>query len=144
MLRLGLPALLAATLFTPGCHSGVKVVPVTGKVLIDGQVLTHGKVQIAPEGSRPAFAEIGPDGTFTFSTYGDADGVAVGTHKAAVIAHETLGPSRTRWHAPKRYISTDTSGLTVTIAEPRTDLVINLTWKDSGRTGPYEVSQEKE
>lgn len=139
-----IPLLACAAFLIPGCKQGVTVVPVSGKVLIDGQVLTHGTVQIAPAGSRPAFAEIGPDGVFTLTTYKPNDGLATGTHPAAVIAHETLGPGKQRWHAPKKYISTDTSGLNVTIDGPTNDLVIKLTWEGSGHTGPYIETQETE
>jgi hypothetical protein len=127
-----------------GCSTGTKLVPVSGKVMIDGEVLKHGVVQVAPAGSRPSFADIGPDGTFTFTTYKNNDGIAPGTHPVAVIAHETLGPGSQRWHAPKKYMSTSTSGLTVTIDKPRQDLVIELTWKDSGHDGPFVEHQEKE
>jgi len=124
-----------------GCSSGSKIVPVSGIVLIDGHPLTHGKIQVAPAGERPAFAVIGPDGRFTLSTYGQADGVAIGTHPFAVVAHETLGPSSTKWHAPKKYASTETSGLTMTVEKATNDIVVNLSW-DGGK--PFIVHGQKE
>lgn len=136
--------LLGAPVLVAGCNSGTRLVKVSGKVLIDGQVLKHGKVQVVPTGSRPAVATIGPDGTFTFSTFGDGDGIAVGTHPVAVIAHETLGPGSQKWHAPKKYMSTETSGLTVTIDGPTDDLVIELTWKGNDPDKPFIERAEKE
>src|SRR5262245_36257360 len=120
--------LAAAALFAAGCSSGPKVVRVSGVVLIDGQPLTHGFVQVAPAGYRPATGKIGPDGRFTLTTLTEGDGCVVGTHPAAVIATETLGPGAQKWHAPKKYAATETSGLTVTIDRPTDDLKIELTW----------------
>lgn len=136
--------LLTAPMLAAGCDSGPKLVKVSGKVMIDGQVLKHGKVQVAPVGSRPAIATIGPDGTFAFSTNGNGDGIAMGTHPVAVIAHETLGPGSQRWHAPKKYMSTETSELTVTIDGPKDDLVIELTWKGNDPDKPFIERAEKE
>jgi len=115
------------------------MVKVSGRVLIDGKPVEHGFVQVAPDGYRAAMAPIGKDGRFTLSTSPDADGdgVAIGTHPAAVIALENLTPGSQRWHAPKKYNSITTSNLTVVIDGTTDDLVINLTWKDSGQKGPY-------
>lgn len=120
--------LFAAALSAAGCDSGPKVVPVSGTVLIDGQPLTKGSVQVMPEGSRAAAGAIGPDGRFTLTTTDDGDGCLTGTHAARVIGNENVGPTNTRWLAPKKYASPDDSGLTVTITGPTTDLKIELTW----------------
>ncbi|CAN5251857.1 hypothetical protein BH11PLA2_BH11PLA2_30310 [soil metagenome] len=126
-----------------GCDSGTKLVTVSGIVLIDGQPLTHGVVQVAPNGHRAAFAPIGKDGRFTLSTGPNStgDGVIPGTHRVAVIAHETLGPGSQKWHAPKKYLSVETSGLTITVDKSTNDLVINLTW-DGGK--PFIETGSKE
>ena len=48
-------ALAVVFLALAGCgDGGPKIVPVSGIVLIDGQPLTYGHVQVIPEGWRPA------------------------------------------------------------------------------------------
>ncbi len=118
---------VAMTTFA-GCHSGPKIVPVSGIVLIDGKPLTYGFVQVVPEGYRAATGKIGADGRFTLTTTASNDGCIVGVHSLAVIANESLGPTKQKWHAPKLYASPTTSGLTATVNGPTNDLQINLTW----------------
>jgi hypothetical protein len=77
---------------------------------------------------RAASAKINPDGTFTLTTNEPNDGCVKGTHPVAIIALEPLGPSAQKWHAPKKYNSTETSGLTITVDKPTQDLKIEITW----------------
>jgi len=126
-----------------GCSSQPKIVPVSGTVLIDGELLTHGFVQVAPEGFRPATGKIGKDGRFTLTTLKLNDGCLPGTHPVAVIATETLGPGSQKWHAPRKYASNDTSGLTATVSGPTNDLKIELTW-DGGEPFVQSFSDVKE
>ncbi|WP_439628394.1 hypothetical protein [Gemmata sp.] len=121
-------ALAATVAAAAGCESGPKVVPVSGTVLIDGQPLTRGSVQVMPTGYRAAAGTIGPDGRFTLTTTDDGDGCLTGTHAVRVVGNENVGPSDIRWLAPKKYASPDDSGLTVTITGPTKDLKIELTW----------------
>jgi hypothetical protein len=107
-------------------------VPVSGRVLIDGQPLTQGALMVAPQNERPSMAAIGPDGSFELSCYEKGDGAVPGTHKVSVTASQSINERTTRWHAPKKYAHINTSGLTVTIDGPTDDLVINLTW-DGGQ-----------
>lgn len=130
MPRLAVLFLVAAAGLTAaaGCDSGPKVVPVSGTVLIDGQPLAHGSIQVSVEGHRAAAGKIGSDGRFTLTTTDDGDGVLVGTHKVIVVGTETLGPGAHKWHAPPAYAKYDTSGLTITVDKPTKDLKIELTW----------------
>ncbi len=121
-------AFLAAALAVSGCDSGPKMVPVSGQVLVDGQPLTVGFVQVAPDGHRAATGKIGPDGRFTLTTTKEGDGTVTGTHKAAVIAVEVLTPSSQKWHAPKKYADVKTAELTVTVPGPTDALKVELTW----------------
>src|SRR3954453_660077 len=83
--------LAAAFLAVVGCGGGgPKIVPVSGIVLIDGQPLTYGHVQVIPTGWRPAPGRIGGDGRFTLTTTASGDGCAVGTHPVAVLAGESV------------------------------------------------------
>ncbi|MBN9523145.1 hypothetical protein J0H58_32295 [bacterium] len=131
--RLAGVALGAVLLAAPGCgDGGPKIVPVSGIVLIDGHPLTYGYVQVLPAGWRPASGRIGGDGRFTLTTTTANDGCAVGTHPVTILASESLTPDTTKWHAPQRYTDAKTSGLTVTITGPTSDLKIELKG-DGGR-----------
>jgi hypothetical protein len=112
-----------------GCDHRPRRIPVSGTVLIDGKPLTYGFVRIAPADARPATGQIGPDGRFTLTCYDESDGCVPGTHQTAVIACESMGSNANRWHAPKKYLNPETSGLTVEITEPTDSLVINLSWE---------------
>jgi hypothetical protein len=126
---LGVTAAMLAAATLAGCGDGrPKRVPVSGTVLIDGKPLTYGFVRFLPKGARPATAQIDKDGRFSLSCFGDNDGVVEGTHAVVVVAAEQLGGNAQRWHAPKKYVDPQTSGLTETIDGPRDDLVIELTW----------------
>lgn len=128
MLRLQLIAAAAAVGCLAGCDRGPKIVPVSGIVLIDGQPLKKGSVQVMPAGYRAAAGTIGPDGRFTLTTTDDGDGCVIGTHPARVVGNENVGTSDIRWLVPKKYASAQDSGLTVTIDGPTNDLKIELTW----------------
>lgn len=112
-----------------GCGDGrPQRVPAGGQVLIDGKPLTFGFVRFDPENGRPATGQIGSDGRFVLTTFDDQDGAVMGTHKVSVMAAETINSNNKRWHAPKKYISPNTSGLTTTVDGPTDSLTIELTW----------------
>jgi hypothetical protein len=128
-----------------GCWSkGPKPVPVSGMVLIDGVPLGRGFIRVVPESGRPSGGQIGKDGRFSLGCFTDNDGCITGTHRVEVSAVENLSETKRRWLAPKKYASAGTSGLTVTIDGPTTDVKINLTWAGSPQKGPFieEVSDE--
>ncbi|MEX0585128.1 MAG: hypothetical protein WD176_00695 [Pirellulales bacterium] len=121
--------LLFAASVLCGCSDRPQLVPVSGKVLIDGQPLTYGTIMVIPANDRPALGRIGRDGSFVLSCFDDNDGSVLGTHKVTVSAVETLNSSSQKWHAPKVYTEPATSGLEVTISEPTDSLVIELSWR---------------
>lgn len=120
-------ALMVAVLGVAGCDGGPKIVPVSGVVLLDGQPLAYGHVQVIPNGWRPASGRLDGSGRFTLTTTTPNDGCAVGTHPVAILAGESITPENTKWHAPKKYADASTSNLTVTISGPTSDLKIELT-----------------
>ena len=119
------PLARAASLLLPclillGCGRGYELptAPVSGKVLVDGQPVTKGQVIFAPEGGRAATGILGPDGTFTLSTYRPNDGAVVGKHTVTVISAERAADADPedidapmRWLVPRRYSDPGTSGL---------------------------------
>ena len=132
-MRLQRAASLLILLALCGCGEGrPDRVPVSGKVLIDGQPLSRGYIRIVPSDARASTGEIGPDGRFTLGCFEKADGCVVGTHPISVYAAEPLSASSQRWLAPKKYADPATSGLTAEIKEPTDSLVIELSW-DGGK-----------
>ena len=102
--------------------------PVTGRVLIDGNPLTVGTIRFIPEDARQSSATIGADGRFTLTCFEPGDGAVLGRHRVVVAAVEHLSEEAIKWHAPKKYADTQTSGLEVEIAGATEDLTIELTW----------------
>ncbi len=78
--------------------------------------------------ARPSGGKLDKDGRFVLECYDGNDGAVLGTHRIEVAASEPLGPTRIRWHAPKKYADFKTSGLTQEITGPDNALVIHLTW----------------
>ncbi len=80
--------------FVIGCGGGSGEKPtasVTGKVTFNGEPVKGGSLNFAPAGGgaepgKPGTAEIGEDGTYSVSTYGDGDGAVVGPHTVSYSA----------------------------------------------------------
>ena len=125
-----------------GCGDGrPDRVPVSGRVMIDGQPLvaaTNGytHVMLVPTDARPAYGKIDSEGRFTLATYSDEgeDGCVPGEHTVVVTAYEQVGASACRWLVPPKYRDYRTSDKKVTIDGPTDDLQIDLSW-DGGK--PY-------
>ena len=116
-----------------GCSDGrPRRVRVAGQVLIDGDPITLGNIRIVPADARAATGSIGPDGTFTLTTFETNDGCVPGTHRVVITAFETISAGAIRWMAQLKYRDLDTSELSVTIDKPTDALVIELTW-DGGK-----------
>lgn len=127
------------TLGIAGCaDDGPKLVPVAGKVLVDGQPVTFGSIRFVPSGARPSDARIEADGTFRLRYNNERDGAVLGMHRVEVHGNEILSPSRVKWHAPPSAASIGTSGITQEITGPVEDLVIELKW--GSKKGPYELT----
>lgn len=112
-----------------GCGDGRPTrVPVAGQVLIDGQPLTRGEIQFVSEVGRPSVAKLDREGRFRLSCFEENDGALLGFHKVSITAAEGLGPTKTRWYAPKKYANVNTSELTQEITGPVDDLLIEISW----------------
>jgi hypothetical protein len=112
-----------------GCNQGPKLVKVSGQVLIDGEPVKGGFIQVVPKEERAATGKIGEDGRFSLTTYQEEDGVVLGTHDVAVMATRQLSPTRTEHLVPPKYANPATSGVTTTIDGPTDNLKIELSWE---------------
>jgi hypothetical protein len=107
-------------------------VPISGQVLIDGQPLQFGYVKFVPAGGRPSISSLDKEGRFKLACFEDDDGAILGVHRVEVAAGEQLGPTKVRWHAPKKYADFRSSGLQQEITTTSESVVINLSW-DGGK-----------
>lgn len=105
-----------------GCGPGVKLVPVRGRVLVDGKPLSSGSVMLQPKAGPAARGQIGADGAFELGTYQPGDGVRPGlaavrvTSVASVQATPDQEQPPGKSLIPQRYADFATSGLTVDVA----------------------------
>lgn len=133
MLRTSYELLCVACLISAsGCGSNSSVVPVSGKVLVDGAPLEHGAIMFIPPSARPSSGVINKDGRFSLSCYDTGDGAVRGRHKVIITASEPLADDRCRWHAPKKYSDESTSNIEIEISAPLEDLTIDLSWDGGG------------
>jgi hypothetical protein len=104
--------------------------PVTGKVVLPGgkpiehaTVVLHPVEDTGPDVVKPR-GKVGPDGTFTLTTYEGQDGAPAGEYRVTVELWLTSGKGDEgpTSRLPARYACPETSGLTATIASAPTDL----------------------
>jgi hypothetical protein len=111
-----------------GCGDDLpKRVPASGHVFFDGKPLETGTLGILTPGQRCSFAELGPGGAFTVSTFSKNDGLMLGKHPVTVVWKEDVSNSAIKWMIPKKYADPTTSGLEVDITGPTSDLKFELT-----------------
>jgi hypothetical protein len=140
---------LLSLLVAPGCsaakRTGPKVVPVSGRVLYNGQPLEGAHVTFSNSANNTSgYGTTDADGRFTLTTFAPKDGVVPGRQQIsvskvqrskqtgpavdrtkAVIVPATAGP---RWLIPKHYGSLTTSGLTTEVGEDGAkEIVLELT-----------------
>jgi hypothetical protein len=140
--RATLTALLVACLVVQcGCSRRPAVVPVSGRVTLDGKPLGFGSVMIQPAAGPAARSTIGPDGTFTASTFVPGDGAIVGPAAVRVACYEQQRPGAPppqgelalgKSLVPEKYTQFETSGIGVTITAGMAPLEIELTSKGRG------------
>jgi hypothetical protein len=120
----------AALVLLTGCGDGKPTrVPISGKVLIDGQPLKLGSIAYVPKGARPSGSAIDKDGHFELTCYEHGDGAVLGAHRVMVTGAKHISETAIQWEAPKIYSDINTSGLVQNVDGPADDVVINLTWK---------------
>ena len=137
--RVGLAVLLVACLVcAAGCGRRPTLVPVSGRVTLDGKPLEFGSVMIQPTGGPAARGTIRPDGGFTVGTFAPGDGAIVGPATVRVACYEQQRPGAPppqgelalgKSLIPEKYTQFETSGLTATVAAGMGPLAIDLTSK---------------
>ena len=120
-----------------GCDSRPTRVPVSGKVLIDGEPLKFGAVTFVPDKGRQSSGIIDSNGTFKLTCFEPGDGALIGTHHVQVLAGDAINTTTTKWYAPKKYADRRTSDLVENIQGPTDSIVINLTWKGNTPDKPF-------
>lgn len=136
-IRCYLAAIAMLSILLGGCSGGVDRVPAKGRVLIDGQPLAHGTIQVMPAGARPASGTI-VNGEYVLDTYGNGDGTLPGRHPVTISGIERVDADHLKWHAPKKY-ATPGAGLEVEIGPDGTASDIELSW-EGGK--PFVVSMK--
>ncbi len=126
--RVTLTAMLVGCLTVPvGCGRRPTLVPVSGRVTLDGRQLEFGSVMIQPAAGPAARSTIGPNGSFTAGTFKPGDGVIVGSATVRVACYEQQRPGAKpsdgelalgKSLIPEKYTQFETSGITVAV-EPR-------------------------
>jgi hypothetical protein len=127
--------IIAAALLIVGCGgSEPRLVPVAGKVMIDGKPLAYGTITVVPTNGRPAYGQIGEDGSFSLTTRSLNDGCIAGEHKLEITARRIISAGAQEWLAPKRYASAETSGLTLIVDKPEKDALFGSNGKAKSRS----------
>lgn len=83
---------LASMLGYVGCYRGPVIAPVSGKVTVNGEALTTGRIRFFPDSGRPAAGRIASDGSYEITTYEPGDGAVVGEYHVTISAHKTVNP----------------------------------------------------
>jgi len=75
-----------------GCGSDrPATMPVRGRVTMDGQNMTAGRITFYPKAGRPATGQISGDGSYTLTTFKPGDGAVVGDHVVTIKATKVTG-----------------------------------------------------
>lgn len=129
-------ALLGLSLVGCSSKGELEPVPVAGTISHNNQPLTHGSVAFIPTDrtkGRSARATISEGGTFELTTFDANDGALPGNYKVTVFCFDGTrdvpgsrlskpGPSL----IPERYNTADTTDLTATVGEKRTQVTLEL------------------
>lgn len=77
----------------PGCSRAPKIAKVTGRVTLQGQPITQGKIQFRPQVGPIAAAELGPNGEYTLTTKKRGDGSIVGPCAVSISPKTYAAPA---------------------------------------------------
>jgi hypothetical protein len=128
-------ALSLALAILAGCSKsgGLKTAPVAGKVTFKGKPVPNGTVMFVPGEGPAATGEIDKDGNYRLSTYGNGDGAVLGNHKVSITALAEIGTALPEQRnptppslLPAKYLSHETSGLTIEVKDGNNDVNFEL------------------
>lgn len=121
-----------------GCGGGVKVVPVSGQVKLDGKPLAECAVMFTPVARGPvANGMTDAEGRFHLATT-NRSGAIVGDYFVTIIKQrvtevvdKATGGRRldTRWYTPQKYSRPETSGLRKTVSNQEHEFQFDLSSK---------------
>ena len=122
---------LLAGVAVVGCSRGLTLVPVEGRVVLNGKPLASGAIMVQPEAGPAAQAMIQPDGSFRLGTFAPEDGAIPGTAAVRIICRQEVtkpGEERAfgRSLIPEKYARFESSGLSVEIKAGMAPLLIEL------------------
>lgn len=129
---------LCVAALTAGCERPSLLVPVTGRVLLDGKPLPSGVVQFQPASGQAASGQIAEDGSFILSRHARGDGVPPGTYRVAVISYDPTATTDAveNLQIPVKYTRFGSSGIEFTVFPGAVDpLVIQLVSDGDGHAG---------
>lgn len=125
-----LVAVLLCLLFV-GCSRGPRIVPVRGKITLDGQPVKDADVMfVSQPGGRLAVGKTDAAGKYSLSTHPEGNGALEGEHSVVVSSFrdETTAGTNTPegavsgsslvkivWLVPEKYSKPNGSGLTATV-----------------------------
>ena len=128
--------LAAIGLLSAGCNQSAKLVPVEGRVTLDGQPVTYGSIRFIPTSGRPAFANLDEQGRFKLFT-DEHEGCPLGNHVVTLHSSKSVTETDIRHFAPSKYETGVTSDITLDVKGPNKDVVIEL--KGDGKRYPYDA-----
>jgi hypothetical protein len=129
---------VACLLVLSGCGQRPALVPVSGRVTLDGKPLKFGSVMIQPAAGPAARGTIQADGSFTVGTFKPGDGAIVGPATVRVACYEQQRPGAPAPQGelalgksliPEKYTQFETSGITASVAAGMAPLEIGLSSK---------------
>jgi hypothetical protein len=136
-------ALCAGLLFvliqSTGCGPNhPKTAPVSGKISMAGKAVPTGTITFIPNTpGTSATGEIGPDGSYTLTTFSKGDGAVIGSHKVIIVAmadmKDRLPEDRSPTPpplVPNKYTSLATTDLTAEVKDEKN--VIDFDLKEDG------------
>jgi len=134
--RFGFSVLLLTTVFfAGGCLGGsseelVGLVPVSGKVTLDGAPLTGASVTFMPEGTgmgRPCYGATGEDGSYTIKDPGGREGCPVEKFKVVIskyakedgspVGKDPESAAEGMEHLPEKYSNAEQTQLSAEVPE---------------------------
>jgi hypothetical protein len=132
-------AAAAALIALAGCGGGnPKTAPVKGTVTYKGRPVPNGTVTFIPESGPTATGELGPDGSYTLTTFRRGDGAVPGRYTVVIVAMQDnagrLPEERTPLPppiVPEKYTSAVTSDLRAEVEDKENTLDFPL--KDEKR-----------